>query len=192
MTRNAFICLLSLFLVQAAHADSLKDELNHTYKKHILALRYPFTTGDLKFVSAGHPMNVAPNSGWLLYAGIYVEKLNLSADTVRVQGPIAAFADEKIDGNQVLVRFSKPQQIEIHLDQPLKSFADAQAVLGRVFFLGIDAPEHVKPELRRADDTTPDDQIYDYHLEGIAVPNPYSRPNPNFPRKLVKKNFRAN
>jgi len=95
MTRQALICSLALLLMQAAHADRVKDALNHKYKNHILALRSPFIAADQKFDSAGHPLDIAPSSGWLLYGGIYVEKLNLSRDTVRVQGPLAAYADQK-------------------------------------------------------------------------------------------------
>src|SRR6476646_5328487 len=57
MTRNALICFLALFLNQAAHADSIKDALNHKYKHQILALRSPFTKGDLKFDSAGQSLS---------------------------------------------------------------------------------------------------------------------------------------
>src|SRR3954463_13076956 len=117
MTSKVLVCLSALFLVPAVQADSVKDALNHKYKDHILALRSPFTPGhDQKFDSAGQPLNARPTGSWLLYGGIYVEKLNLSADTLRLEGPLAAFSDQKKDGKQVLVRFSKSQQIEIHLD----------------------------------------------------------------------------
>jgi TonB family protein len=200
MTRNVLICLSALFLIQTGRAQSLKDVLNHKYKNHILALRSPFTAADQKFDSAGHSLNAAPTSGWLIYGGIYVEKLNLSTDTVRVQGPLAAFADQKIDGQQVLVRFSKAQRIEIHLNQPLKSLDDAEAVMGRVFFLDADTAARAWPELRRADDTTPDDQIFhvsknafrrsgdntpeaadDRDKEGIVLPpRPAHTPEPEY------------
>jgi TonB family protein len=191
MAGNALILLSALFLVQAAHADAIKDALNHKYKKHILALRSSFTAGDQKFDSAGNPVNAAPSSSWLLYGGIYVEKLNLSSDTVRVQGPLAAYADQKKDGQRVLVRFSKSRSIEIHLDQPLKSVDDAEAVMGRVFFLGADAAEHAKPELRRADETIPDDQIYDYHQDGVTAPKGISTPPPDFSEEARKAKFQG-
>jgi TonB family protein len=191
MTRNVLICLSALAFVQAAHADNLKDALNHKYKNHILALRAPFTAADQKFDSAGHLLNTAPSSGWLLYGGIYVEQLNLSRDTVRLQGPLAAFADEKKDGKPVLVRFTKSPQIEIHLDRPLKSLDDAEAVMGRVFFLGADAAEHAKLELRRADDTIPDDQIYNYDQDGVKAPKSMATPPPDFSEEARKAKFQG-
>jgi TonB family protein len=192
VTRQAIICLWALFLAKPAHAENIKDALNHKYKNHILALRSPFTGTDQKFDSAGQPLNARPTGPWLQYGGIYVEKLNLSSDTLRVQGPLAAFADQKKDGKPVLVRFSKSQQLEIHLDQPLKSFEDAQAVLGHVFFLGTEVAEHAKPELRRADDTTPDDQIYDYHQDGVTAPKPIFTPEPDFSEEARRKKFQGN
>jgi TonB family protein len=182
---------MALFLGYPLHADSLKDALHHKYKNQILALRSPFTAGDQKFDSAGHSLTAAPNSGWLIYGGIYVEKLNLSSDTLRLDGPRVGVTDEKKKGKPVLVRFSKSQRIEIHLDQPLKSFEDAQAVLGRVFFLGADAAEHAKPEFRRADDTTADDQIYDYHQDGVSAPKPTFTPEPDFSEEARRAKFQG-
>jgi TonB family protein len=191
--KTSVLILAVLFLrVPAVYADSLKDALNHKYKSHILALRSPFTGADQKFDSAGHPLNAAPSSSWLLYGGIYVEKLNLSRDTLRMQGPLAAFADEEKDGKPVLVRFSKSQRIEIHLSQPLKSLDDAEAVMGRVLFLGADAAEHVQPELRRADDTIPDDQIYNYRQDGVTAPKPTFTPEPDFSEEARRKKFQGN
>jgi TonB family protein len=192
MTRNSLICLLALFLGYPLHADSLKDALNHKYKNQILALRSPFTAGDQKFDSAGHSLTAAPKSGWLIYGGIYVEKLNLSSDTFRLDGPRVGVTDEKKKGKPVLVRFSKPIRVEIHLDRPLKSLDDAQAVLGRVFFLGTDVAEHAMPEFRRADDTTADDQIYDYHQGGITAPKATYTPEPDFSEEARREKFQGN
>jgi TonB family protein len=195
MIRNALMCLLALFLAQTAHADSIKDALNHKYKNHILALRSPFTGSDQKFDSAGRSLDGAPNSAWLIYGGVYVEKLNLSSDTMLIQGPLAAFADDKADdkkdGKPVLVRFSKSQRIEIHLDQPLKSLEDAETILGRIFFLGSDAAEHAKPEVRRADDNIPDDQIYDYRQEGVTSPKATYTPEPDFSEEARRAKFQG-
>ena len=192
MIRNALICLLALFLAQAAHADSLKDALNHKYKKQNLALRAPFTAdADQKFDSSGQSSNAPPNSGWLIYGGIYVEKLGLSSDTLRLEGPRSAFSDEKKNGKPVLVRFSKSQKIEIHLEHRLKSLADAEAVMGRIFFFGADAAEHAKPEFRRADDNIPDDQIYDYHQGGVTPPKATYTPEPDFSDQARREQFQG-
>jgi TonB family protein len=192
MIRKALTCFLALFLIQTGRAQSIKDALNHKYKNHILALRVPFTPGNAqKFDSSGHSPNASPNSAWLLYGGIYVEKLNLSSDTLRLQGPLAAFSDQKKDGKPVLVRFSKSQQIEIHFDKPLKSVGDAETVIGRVFFLGADAAEHAKPELRRADNIIPDSEIYDYHQDGVTPPKGKFTPPPDFSEEARRAKFQG-
>lgn len=158
MTRKALIFVLALFVVQAAHADSLKDALNRKYKNQLLALRSPFASRDQKFDSAGQSLSAPPNSGWLLYGGIYVEKLNLSPDTLRLDGHRAASGLE--NKKLMLAGFHKSQRIEIHLDQPLKSLDEANAVMARVFFPSADTVQHAMPEFRRADDNIPDDQIF--------------------------------
>jgi TonB family C-terminal domain len=121
-----------------------------------------------------------------------VEKLNLSSDILRLEGSRAAFTDEKKKGKPVLVRFSKSVRVEIHLDQPLKSLEDAESVLGRVFFLGTDAAEHARPEFRRADDTTADDQIYSYLERGVTAPKATYTPEPDFSEEARREKFQGN
>jgi len=181
MNRKTSVLFLAVlfFHAAAANCESVKDALNHKYKKQVLALRSPLTAGNQKFDSAGHSLKGAPNSGWLIYGGIYVEKLNLTKDTLRLEGPRAAFIPEKKNGKPVLIRFSKSQWIEIHLDQPLNSLNDAEAVMDRIFFITAEAPGHAWPELRRVGDNTPDDEIY--HVgNGIVPPRPTYTPEPEY------------
>jgi len=193
MNRKAAFLLLAASLLQAAiaHAESVKDALNHKYKKQVLALRSPLTAGNQKFDSAGHSLNAPPNSGWLVYGGIYVEKLNLSSDTLRLEGPRAASATNKKSGQPMLVRFSKSQRIEIHLDQPLKSLDDADAVMARVFFPSADAAEHARPEWRRADDNTPDDEIYHAKKDDVLPPRATYTPEPEFSEQARRAKFQG-
>jgi len=158
--KTVLLLLVCSALAAIAHADSLKDDLNHKYKKQVLALRVPFTHGDQKFDSAGQPIGSRSSDHWLIYGAIYVEKLNLTRDALRLEGPRVAIGNEKKKGKPLLIPFSKPSRIEIHLDQPLNSLDEADAVLNRVFFLENDAAGHIKPEFRRSDDDTPDDAIY--------------------------------
>jgi hypothetical protein len=114
MNRKTSFLFLAVLLFQtaAACADSIKDALNHKYKNQILALRSPFTSGrDQKFDSAGQPLNARPAGRWLLYGGIYVEKLNLSADTLRLEGHRAAPTARNKNSQPMLVRFGKAQRI---------------------------------------------------------------------------------
>ena len=195
MNRKTGVLILAVFLlllrVQAARADSLKDALNNKYKKQVLSLRAPLATGNQKFDSAGHSLNGPPNSGWLIYGGIYVEKLNLSPDTLRLEGPRAATTTDKRNGKPMLVRFSKSQRIEIHLDQPLKSLDEAEAVMGRVFFFSADAHERAWPEFRRADDKTPDDEIYHVQKDGVLPPRATYTPEPEFSEEARRARFQG-
>jgi TonB family protein len=192
MNRKTGILFLAVLLFQsaAAHAESVKDALNHKYKKQVLALRSPFISGDQKFDSAGQSLGPRPTATWLIYGGIYVEKLNLSSDNLRMEGPCAVFAGMK-KGKLVLIRFSKSQRIEIHLDQPLNSLEDAEAVMGRVFLLGADAAQHAKPEFRRSDDNTPDDEIYHVKKDNVLPPRPTYTPEPEFSEEARRARFQG-
>jgi TonB family protein len=190
MNRKIRFLFLAVFVFQtaAAHADSIKDALNHRYKNQVLALRSPLTAGELKFDSAGQSLTAPPNSGWLLYGGIYVEKLSLSSDTLRLEGPRAALTSQ--NGQRMLVRFGKSQRIEIHLDQLLNSIDEANAVMARVFFPSADTVQHATPEFRRADDNTPDDEIY--HVgNGTSLPRPTYTPEPEFSEEARYAGFQG-
>src|SRR3954453_14914659 len=67
-----------------------------------------------------------------------------------------------------------------------------KTAMGRVFFLGSDAAEHAKPEFRRVDDIIPDDQIYDYHQDGITAPKPIFTPEPDFSEEARRRKFQGN
>lgn len=128
---------------------------------------------------------------WLVYGGIYVEKLDLSEDTLRLEGPRGVLSDSRKDGKPILIAFSKPVQIEIHLLQPLKSLDDAESVLGRVFYLEKDWAEHAKPEFRRAKDSTSGETIYHAGQDHTKFPRPVSTPIPEFGEKARKTKYSA-
>ena len=191
MTRKALIFFFALFFIQLAHAQGLKDALDQKYKNKLLALRTPFSSGDQKFDSDGHLLSDPAHGAWLVYGGIYVEKLDLSADTLRVEGPRGDLSDIKRNGKPILITFSKPVEIEIHLLQPINSLDDAETVLGRVFFLGNDAAEHAKPEFRRAKSSTSADTIYHIGQDHTKFPRPLHTPAPDFSREAQKAKYQA-
>jgi TonB family protein len=194
MNRKTSFLFLAVLLFQTAiaHAENIKDALNHKYKNQILALRSPFTSGrDQKFDSAGQPLNARPAGRWLLYGGIYVEKLNLSADTLRLEGPRAAPTAKNKNSQPMLVRFGKSQRIEIHLDQPLKSLEDADALMARIFFPSADAASRAWPEWRRADDNTPGDEIYHVKKDDVLPPRPTYTPEPEFSEEARHARFQG-
>jgi TonB family protein len=181
MPRNSHICLLALSLFATARADSLKDALNQKYKNHVLALRTPFVHGDQKFNSAGQLLNARSSDPWLLYGAIQVEKLNLSKDMLRLEGPRVALSYVKAVDRTLLTNLSKSVKIEIHLDQPLNSLDEAQGLMDRVFFPEGEVTQHATPEFRRADDNTPDDQIF--HVSKHA----FRRPDDNIPEAAADR-----
>lgn len=191
MTRKAFICFLALFLIQTGRAQSIKDALDQKYKNKLLALRTSFSSGDQKFDSDGHLLSDPAHGAWLVYGGIYVEKLDLSADTLQLEGPRGALSNSQKDGKPILIAFSKPVRIEIHLLQPINSLDDAEAVLGHVFFLGKDWAEHAKPEFRLANDNTFGETIYHAGQDHTKFPKPVHTPIPEFGEKARKAKYSA-
>jgi TonB family protein len=179
MTRKALICFLALFLIQAVRAQSLNDVLSQKYKDRVLALRTPFAHGDQKFNSAGQLLNAHSADPWLLYGAFQVEKLDLTKDTLLLEGPRVALRYVKTIDSTFLTKLSKSAKVEIHLDHPLNSPDEAQELMDRVFFPEGEVTQHAAPEFRRADDNTPDDQIY--HVgNGTSPPRPTYTPKPDY------------
>jgi TonB family protein len=179
MNLKTIIFVLGVFLAQisCAYADSLKDALNHQYKKQVLALRTPFTHGDQKFDSTGKPLS-HPESKWLLYGGLYVDKISLSSKQLRIEGRRVGLGTDK-NNKPVLVPMSKGVRVEIELDQPLTSIDQAQNLLDRVFYPQTETDEHAKPELRRADRSA-QQTIYQAGKDDVKYPKATYTPDPDF------------
>jgi TonB family protein len=191
MPRKSCLLVVCLFLAQlSAHADNIKDALNHKYKKQVLALRSPFTKGVQKFDSQGQPTADRPKGPWLLYGGIHIEKLNLSPDTLSLEGPRIGFSGEK-NGKPVAISLSKTVHVEIHLDQPIKSSEEAEIILNRIFFLEGDSKEHAKPEFRRADDIPSTEPIYHVKKGETLPPHATYTPEPVFSEAARKAKFQG-
>lgn len=183
-------CLLAFcffFIHIAAHADSIEDALNQKYKNQVLPLRTPFTKGDQKFDSAGQPLDAHPNDPWLAYGAIYVNMLSLSSDTLLLQGPRIAFTGTEKDGKPVIVLLSKAvNKIQVHLDQPLQSIDEAQAILARIFFMDNDRLRHAQPDYRRADVNSPEEPLYQFEVgkiertDNVIVAKAIYTPEPDF------------
>ncbi|HZI56704.1 MAG TPA: energy transducer TonB [Verrucomicrobiae bacterium] len=185
MLRKALFLFPALFFFNLfiAHADAVKDALDQKYKKHVLAVRIPFTGGTEKFDSSGQPLKV-PNKGqWVTYGGIYIEKINISKDTLRLEGPRVADSGQKKDGKPVFIKLEKSLKFELHLDQPLQSMDDAQAMLGHIFYLDpAEAEKHIKPEIRRYESVAkgPIHHVGEAMKDGVKASNGVKAPNPTY------------
>jgi TonB family protein len=186
-----FFLALSLFHVALAHADSVKDELNHKYKNQLLALRSPLTGRVQKFDASGQPLNPPSNAQWLFYGGIYVEKVDLSNDKLSLEGPQVAPTDKKKKGKPVFVPIGKPVKVEIRLDQPLASSDQAQVVMDRIFFLGAEALQHTQPEYRRSDNTSSAEHVYSIGQKGLKNPQSVYTPEPEFSEKARRAKYQG-
>jgi hypothetical protein len=197
MLRKALFLFSALFLFNfaIAHADSVKDALDQKYKKQVLALRFPLTGRTQKFGSSGQPVKVPNNGQWVTYGGIYIDKINVAKDTLRLDGLRVAVTGQKKEGRPVFVKLEKSLKFEFHLDQPLQSVEDAQAMLGRVFYLDpSEAAEHIKPEIQRYESVAKARSTMSIKMTSRTasrLPTPNTRPSRNFLKKPAGQNSRA-
>jgi TonB family protein len=190
MLRKGLFLLLLLAAASSAFAADLKDALNQQYKKHILALRAPFVSGTgQKFDSSGNPLS-QPGGKWLLYGGIYVEKISVSAKKLEVQGRRIGLGEDK-KKEQLVIDMRKRVNIEIQLDQPLHSIDEAQVLLDRVFFPFNETPQHAKPELRRADFKPANETVYPAGKDGVSFPRATYTPEPDFSEQARRARYQG-
>jgi TonB family protein len=196
MTYKRLAALLAFCLVSlAAQAESVKDSLDQQYKNRVLALRAPLTGRTQKFNSSGQPANMPRKGQWVTYGGIYIEKINVAKDTLRMEGLRVGLTGQKKEGKPVFVKLEKSLKFEFHLDQPLQSIKDAQAMLGNIFYLDpTEAAEHMKPEIQRYSSITKG-SIHridgDAEKEGVKAPKPIYTPEPEFPEEARRAKFQG-
>lgn len=193
MGRKAVFLFPVLLLLQVAiaRADGVKDALKQKYKNQLLALRSPLAGRTQKFDSSGQPLNPPSAGQWLFYGGIYVEKLDLSKETLRLEGPQVAPTGQKKKGKPVFVPIGKSITVEIHLDQPLVSADQAQVVMDHVFFLGAEALQHTNPEYRRSDNASSAGPVYSSAKEGVKFPQALYTPEPDFSEQARKARYQG-
>jgi TonB family protein len=186
---------LCLFQIAAARGDSVKDALDQKYKKHVLAVRVPFTGSTEKFDSSGQPAKAPKKGQWVTYGGIYLEKINVDRDTLRLEGPRVMITSQTKDGKPVLLKLEKSLKIEIHLDQPLQSAEDAEAMLGHIFYLDpAEAEKYLNPEIRRYDSVAKGPIHHvgkDGVKDGVKAPKPIYTPEPEFSEEARKAKFQG-
>jgi TonB family protein len=174
----------------AVRSESVKDTLNSKYKGQVLALRTPFSQGKMTFDSAGQPLHARPSGPWLIYGGLHIEKLELSKETLRLEGHRVGFGEQK-KGQPVLINLGKDVSIEMRLDHPVQSADDAYTMLNRVFFLEANGEDRTKPEWRLADDTISSDPIYVAGRDDIKFPKAIYTPEPDYTEAARKAKFQG-
>jgi TonB family protein len=185
--------LIAVFLAacSAAWSESVKDTLNSKYKGQVLALRTPFSQGKMTFDSAGQPLHARPSGPWLIYGGLHVEKLELSQETLRLEGHLAGFTGQQKNNQPVLINLGNGVSIEMQLDHPVQSADDAYAVLNRVFFLDADSANLAKPELWRADYAISGERVYHINDGETKPPRATYFPQPDFTERARKAKFQG-
>jgi TonB family protein len=183
------ILLLAVWSAPAAFArsDKIADELKKDYQTHVVGVRYPIHEGDQKFDAAGQPIETGDAPAWELYGGVLVQKLSLSHDALRIEGPRVAFGDS--GKNKPQIRISKRVRFEIPLDHPAASVEEGKAILDRVFYLDEKDVDHLKPEYRRhGSSPLPDVVLADMKDKSeYVVPHPEYTPEPEFSDEARRK-----
>jgi TonB family protein len=187
------LLLIAVFFAacSASWSESVKDSLNNKYKGQVLALRTPFSQDKMTFDSAGQPLHAPPSGPWLAYGGLHVEKLELSKETLRLEGHRVGFTGQQKNNQEVLINLGNGVNVEIRLDHPIQSADDAYPVLNRVFFLDADSANLAKPELRRADYVISSERVYHIGDAETKPPRATYFPQPDFTDSARKAKFQG-
>ena len=183
--RTIFLFALWIAAGLGARADDLEGPLKHDYLNHLLGVRYHFHDGEQTFDSSGKPIWPGGATPWEIYGAIQVQKVSLSSDKVRVEGPRIAFADMK-DLTR-LITIGKTVQFAIALDHPLTSMDEARAVMESVFYTGQTDLDHLKPEYRRRGADLTVDAILEAGGLDRGTPRPEYVPEPEFSELARRK-----
>lgn len=188
MARHARVIFLLTFWIAAGlgvRADDLEGQLKHDYLNHLLGVRYHFHDGEQTFDSSGKPIWAGGTAPWEIYGAIQVQKVSLSSDQLRVEGPRIAFADMK-DLSR-LITIGKTVQFAIALDHPLTSMDEARAVMESVFYTDQTDLDHLKPEYRRRGADLTVDAVFEAGGLDRGTLRPEYVPEPEFSKLAREK-----
>ena len=174
-------------------ANELENTLKSQYEKHVLGIRSPLQGTHLEFDSTGKLLEQNPPGRWIAHGGIYVQKISLRPEKLRLEGPWVGFGIADKQGNPVLIPLGKPIKIEIQLDSTANSADDIRALLDRVFFLDDKDHQHTLPEFQRDDFSATSETIYKFNIKGggVTAPVPTYTPEPDFSSEAIQSKFQG-
>lgn len=188
---KTLVAILVLASACPALADNeLKDALKKTYENRILVLRTPLQSGDQEFDSAGKPLKEPPANQWRVYGPLLINGIKLDATRLRLEAVRLSSPNDLKPAKEMLLQSGKTIKVDIHLDHPLGSAAEAQDILDRVFFLELKKAEFPLPEYRRPNEMTGGDQNIQSPDQRRGVgPKPIYTPNPDFSEQARKAKY---
>ena len=138
--------VLLLCIVTGAASASAQDTeaaLNQ-FEGKTLILRHPLQGDSQRYDTEGRVLKGGNEGSWTVYGGIVVARVALTPDKLRIAGrrifflfpkqKLALFEFTRLKG-QKAPPFSPSLDVEISLDKPIDSAAQARAILKRVFAL---------------------------------------------------------
>ena len=198
--KSVLIAIIAALTASTAAASdgSIKDTLKKQYQNHVLFFRFAYQSGDQEFDSTGKPLKDALSNGWIVYGPVWVNKLDLDTRKLILRGPRVAFANSKKLNARISVPLEKKEvKFVIHLDHPLTSANEGEALLGKVFSTGKSA-EHPLPEYRRASgDIGPGETLYHFSSnkadgkDQLSMPVPVYTPDPDYSDQARKAKYQG-
>ncbi len=145
--RLSFLLLFGVVMCSpliALPSNDLENAISAQLKDKTLILLHPLDKESLRFDVDGKSLNGGSPGPWTVYGAIRVNKIKLKSDQLLLQGQRIFFRFESSRPAPfeftLLKDRSKPPcqpkvEVAIKLNEPLNSYAQAQAVLGKVFAL---------------------------------------------------------
>lgn len=189
---KTLIAILVLSSAWPALANNeLKDTLKKHYEKQILVLRTPFQPGDQQFDSTGKPLKDPPANQWRVYGPLLITSIKSERNKLRLEGVRVSSPRDLKPAHQMLLQSGKTIKVDIHLDHPLSSADDAQAILDRVFFPELKAAPYSQPEYRRPDQDLGAGQNIQHVGSGVSAPKAIYAPDPDFSDQARKAKYQG-
>jgi TonB family protein len=132
----------AFFLPQFCAASDLQDAINQQFKNKVLVLLHPSGDKLLRFDDGGKPAEATALGPWTVYSGVRIRKIHVQPNKLRIEGSRVLF---RFGSDSLVPVELKPKshlypppcqpavEIDIMLNQPLKSIDQVQGVIGRVF-----------------------------------------------------------
>ena len=138
MTPNRIgICCLALFLLASLYAlpanqSALESQMRQLLKNNILALRMPYTAGDLRFDAQGRLIGTSHIGPWTIYSSVQISDVSVKDSSFELDGERVILVPSKGKGSVFPMRTGRKVHISLGLTAPADE-AKIRAAVSDIF-----------------------------------------------------------
>jgi hypothetical protein len=129
---SPFLFLLASLFAPAADQPALESQMRQLLKNNILALRMPYTAGDLKFDAQGKLIGTSNIGPWTIYSSVQISDVSVKDSSFELDGERVILVPSKGKGSVLPMLTGRKVHISLGLTAPADE-AKIRAAVSNIF-----------------------------------------------------------